>query len=248
MVKAGEAVQTEEQARLLGRRLQAEYVLIGSFNQIGNSISLDARLVNTSGQKKTELIFAEERGPENLAAVANTVVQHMLVSLLAKAVVAEVQIRGNDRIEPDAIKLNVRSKKGEVLRPEQVAEDIKAIYKMGFFEKVNADVSDSPAGKVLVFVVVENPTIQEVNITGNKKIKEKDILAAISTRPYSVVQKNLIAEDVQKIIKLYHQKGYLQCRCQILYRLSQGSPKSGRCLRYQREQQGLHKENQLHRQ
>jgi len=208
VVKPNEAVQTEEQARVLGRRLQAEFVLIGSFNQIGNTISLDAKLIDTSGQKKTEIFFAEERGPENLAAATNAIVQRMTVNLLAKAVIAEVQIRGNERIEPEAIKLNIKSKKGEVLRPEQVAEDIKAVYKMGFFETVDAQVSDTPAGKVLVFVVVENPTIQEVHISGNKRIKEKDILAAISTRPYSVVQKNLIAEDVQKIVKLYHQKGY----------------------------------------
>ncbi len=182
--------------------------LMGSFNQIGNSISLDAKLVDVSGQKKTEIIFAEEKGMENLAAATNTIVQRMAVHLLAKAVIAEVQVRGNERIEPEAIKLNIKSKKGEVLRPEQVAEDIKAIYKMGFFEKVDAEVSDTPAGKVLIFAVVENPTIQEVHVAGNKKIKEKDVLAAISTRPYTVVQKNVLAEDVQKIIKLYHQKGY----------------------------------------
>ena len=208
VVKPGEAVQTDEQARQLGRKLQAEFVLIGSLNQIGNSISLDAKLVDTSGQKKTEIFYAEEKGPENLASAINAIVQRMMVNLLAKAVIADVQIRGNDRIEPDAIRLNIKSKKGEVLRPEQVADDIKSVYKMGFFETVNAEVSDTPAGKVLIFVVVENPTIQEVHIAGNKKIKEKDILATISTRPYSVVQKNLIAEDVQKIIKLYHQKGY----------------------------------------
>ena len=208
VVRPGESIQNDEQARALGRRLQAEYVLYGSFNQIGNSISLDARLVDATGRKKTEIIFAEEKGMENLAAAANTVVQRMAVQLLAKAVIAEVQVRGNDRIEPEAIKLNIKSKKGEVLKPEQVAEDIKAVYKMGFFEKVEAETADTPAGKVLVFVVQENPTIQEVTITGNKKIKEKDVLAAISTRPFSVVQQNVVAEDVQKIIKLYHQKGY----------------------------------------
>ncbi len=208
VVRPGESVHNEEQARALGRRLQAEYVLFGSFNQIGNSISLDAKLVDATGRKPTELIFAEEKGMENLAAAANTVVQRAAVHLLAKAVIAEVQVRGNERIEPEAIKLNVKSKKGEVLRPNQVAEDIKAIYKMGFFEKVEAETADSPAGKVLIFVVRENPTIEEVTITGNKKIKEKDVLAGISTRPFAVVQKNIVAEDVQKIIKLYHQKGY----------------------------------------
>ncbi len=124
-MRPGESIQNDEQARALGRRLQADYVLFGSFNQIGNSISLDARLVDVTGRKNTEIIFAEEKGMENLAAAANTVVQRMAVHLLAKAVIAEVQVRGNERIEPEAIKLNIKSKKGEVLRPEQVAEDIK---------------------------------------------------------------------------------------------------------------------------
>lgn len=212
LLRAGESVQNEEQARGLGRRVQADYSLMGSFNQIGNAISLDARLVHVGGQKPTEIVFAEERGLESLAAATNTVVQRLCVHLLAKAVIAEVQVRGNERIEPDAIKLNVKSKKGEILRPEQVAEDIKTIYKMGLFEKVDAEVSDTPAGKVLTFVVQENPTIQEVQIKGNKEIKEKDILAAIATRPFSVVQRNIISEDVQKIIKLYHQKGYFNAQ------------------------------------
>lgn len=208
LVRPGEAVQSEEQGRALGRRLQADYVILGSFNQIGNAVSLDAKLVNVAAQKPTEIAFAEERGLENLAAATNTIVQRFSIQLMAKAVIAEVQVRGNERIEADAIKLNVRSKKGDILKTEQVAEDIRTIYKMGFFEKVDAEVNDTPAGKVLTFVVQENPTIQEVIVKGNKKIKEKDILAAISTRPFTVVQRNVINEDVQKIIKLYHQKGY----------------------------------------
>ena len=111
-----------------------------------------------------------------------------------------------------------------------MADDIKAVYKMGFFENVDADVSDTPAGKVLAFVVQENPTIQEVHITGNKKIKEKDILAAISTRPYSVVQKNVIAEDVQKIVKVYHQKGYFNADVKSSIDFPKGSPESCRHL------------------
>ncbi len=87
-------------------------------------------------------------------------------------------------------------------------DDIRSVYKMGFFEKVEADVQDTAAGKLLTFVVQENPSIQEVRIAGNKKIKEKDILAAIVTKPYAILQQNVINEDVQKIVKLYHQKGY----------------------------------------
>ena len=208
VVKPRDAVQTVEQGRSYGHRLQADYVVIGSINVIGDSVSLDAKLVDVSGRKKTEPLFAEERGLENLASTTKSLIQQMTVHVLAKAVIADVQVRGNDRIEAEAIKANVKSKKGEVLNREQVSEDIKAVYKMGYFEKVEVEMADGPGGKILTFVVEENPTIAEVKPRGNKKIKEKDIMAAITTKSYMVLQKNVVAEDVQKIIKLYHQKGY----------------------------------------
>ena len=152
--------------------------------------------------------MAEEKGAENLASAVGKIVQQMSVQVLSKALIADVKIKGNDRIEVEAIKGNVKSKKGELLKPEQVSEDIRAIFKMGYFEKVDAEVADTPTGKVLTFIVQENPTVQEVKFVGNKKIKEKDLLAAIVTKPYSILQASVVSDDVQKILKLYQQKGY----------------------------------------
>jgi len=205
---AGGPVSTEEQARSIGSRLGAAYAVFGSFNQIGNTISIDATLVDVSGAKKPVVLLAEEKGAENLALAVGKIVQQMSVHVLSKTLIADVKVKGNDRIEAEAIKREVKSKKGELLKPEQVSEDIRAVYKMGFFEKVDAEVADSPAGKILTFVVQENPIVQEVKVSGQKKIKEKDILAAIVTKPYSILQRNVVSDDVQKILKLYQQKGY----------------------------------------
>jgi outer membrane protein insertion porin family len=205
---AGAPVGTEEQARSIGSKLGAAYAVFGSFNQIGNAISMDATLVDVSGRKKAVVLLAEEKGAENLASAVGKIVQQMSVHVLSKALISDVKIKGNDRIESEAIKSNVKSKKGELLKPEQVSEDIRSIYKMGYFEKVDAEVADTPAGKILTFVVQENPTVQEVKLNGNKKIKEKDIMAAIVTKPYSILQRNVVSDDVQKILKLYQQKGY----------------------------------------
>ncbi len=205
---SGGPVSSEEQARSIGSRLGAAYTVFGSFNQIGNSISIDATLVDVSGRKKPVVLLAEEKGAENLALAVGKIVQQMSIHVLSKALIADVKVRGNDRIEAEAIKREVKSKKGEILKPEQVSEDIRAIYKMGFFEKVDAEVGDSPAGKVLTFVVQENPIVQEVKVSGQKKIKEKDILAAIVTKAYAILQRNVVSDDVQKILKLYQQKGY----------------------------------------
>ncbi len=206
--KAGGAVTNESQARSIGERLRAQYAVIGSFNQIGSTISVDAKLVDLTGGKKTESLYAEEKGAENLAAVTKAIVVQITGRVASKGVIADVEVKGNDRIEAEAIKLNIKSAKGDALRQDQVSEDIKSIYKMGYFEKVDAEIKDSPAGKVLVFTVEENPTIQELRITGNKKIKEKDIVAAISTKAFAVLQRNVVNDDVQKILKLYQQKGY----------------------------------------
>lgn len=209
---AGGAVHSEEQARSVGNKLGAAYALFGSFNQVGNSISLDVKLVDVSGKKKATVLFAEEKGMENLPSAIGKIVQQMGVQVLSKAVIEDVKVRGNDRIEADAIKGNVKSKKGEVLRPATVSDDIRSIFKMGYFEKVDAEVTDSPGGKVLTFIVQENPSVQEVKLNGHKKIKEKDILAAIATKSYTVLQRNVVSEDVQKIQKLYQQKGYFNAQ------------------------------------
>ncbi len=201
-------VQSEGQARSVAARLNAQYAVFGSFNQIGNSISLDAKVVDVLGTKRTQNLFIEQTGAENLASATKTLVQQMSVHVAAKGVIGEIQVRGNDRIEAEAIKLNIKSKQGDVLRPDVVSEDIKSIYKMGYFEKVDATMTDGPAGKTLTFVVQENPTVAEVKVSGNNKIKDKDILAAISTRTFSLLSGSQVNDDAQKILKLYQQKGY----------------------------------------
>lgn len=201
-------VQSESQARAAAARLNARYAVFGSFNQVGNIISLDAKLVDVLGERSTQNLYAEQTGVENLASATKDLLQQMSVHVSAKGVIGDIQVRGNDRIEAEAIKLNIKSKKGEALRSDWVSEDIRTIYKMGYFEKVDAEVSEGPAGKVLTFVVQENPTVTEVKVSGNKKIKEKDILAAISTKPFTLLSRSQVNDDVQKILRLYQQKGY----------------------------------------
>ena len=202
------AVASDAQARTLGRRAAVQFVIYGALSQVGEQISADAKLVDVSGDKPTRPLYSEQRGTENLAAAGQELVQQALVHLLSKAVIADVKVRGNDRIEVDAILVAIESKKGDVLRPKTVQEDIKKIYQMGYFEAVNADVSDGPNGKILTFEVREQPSVIEVKITGNKKIKEKDILAAITTKAFTVLQKNVVNDDVQRILRLYHEKAY----------------------------------------
>jgi TolB-like protein len=57
---------TEEVAREAGIRLKADYVVLGSITKIAEFISLDARLIGTTGQKPASGAFAQTKGLDQL--------------------------------------------------------------------------------------------------------------------------------------------------------------------------------------
>jgi len=52
----------EIQAQILGAKLQADYVLFGSLTIFGNSISMDAKMVDVSGERQTLSFFNQAEG------------------------------------------------------------------------------------------------------------------------------------------------------------------------------------------
>src|SRR5579859_7613248 len=78
------------------------------------------------------------------------------------AVIAEIRIQGNQRVESDAVKIHISSRAGQPLNSTVVNQDVKAIYKMGFFDRVSADVEHQAGGDVLTFIVQERPLITDV--------------------------------------------------------------------------------------
>lgn len=52
----------EIQAQILGAKLQADYVLFGSLTIFGNSVSMDAKMIDVSGQRQTLSFFNQAEG------------------------------------------------------------------------------------------------------------------------------------------------------------------------------------------
>src|ERR1017187_418649 len=48
--------------------------------------------------------------------------------------VVKLQFRGNRKVEDDAIKVNLKTTPGVTLTQETVRDDVRAIWKMGYFE------------------------------------------------------------------------------------------------------------------
>jgi outer membrane protein insertion porin family len=78
--------------------------------------------------------------------------------------IEKVTIDGNIRVEEDAIRVHLQSQVGKEFDRATLDKDIRAVYGMGFFDQVNADVTQVGKGVNVTFKVKERPLVRAVSI------------------------------------------------------------------------------------
>jgi outer membrane protein insertion porin family len=124
--------------------------------------------------------------------------------------IARVGIEGNLRVEEDAIRVHLRSQPGQPYDKEAIDRDIRAVYAMGFFDQVDADVTPVADHRVdVVFRVKERPLVRNVKVEGTKKIKREEVEGALKIRAHTILDPEKARQGVEAAKKLYVEKGYL---------------------------------------
>lgn len=126
-----------------------------------------------------------------------------------KVVLKQVKIAGNLRVEEDGIRLHIKNRPGDLFDRAVVEQDVKAIYRMGFFEDVQAEIS--PDG-VLTYTVKEKPYVREVKIQGNSQIGRDKVETALGITPRTILDHGKVTEGVDKVRKLYNEQGYVSAK------------------------------------
>ncbi|WP_407931692.1 outer membrane protein assembly factor BamA [Geomonas diazotrophica] len=122
--------------------------------------------------------------------------------------IVAVKISGNHRIETAAILQAVRLKGGDVVTPDKVDADIRAIYKLGHFTDVKVQSEAKDGGVVIEYVVTEKPIVREVKIEGAKELSTDKVREAIEIKPNTVFSAKDLQKSVKKVKKLYSDEGY----------------------------------------
>ena len=123
-----------------------------------------------------------------------------------KVALREVKISGNLRVEDDGIRLHLKSRAGEPFNSAVVEQDVKAIYRMGFFDDVQAELS--PDG-VLTYAVKEKPYVRELRVQGAAQVSREKVETALGISPRTILDRAKVAEGVDKVRKLYNDQGYV---------------------------------------
>jgi outer membrane protein insertion porin family len=123
--------------------------------------------------------------------------------------VEAIDVRGATRVTPDAIRKVMSTQVGQELDLEKVRQDVKAIYKMGYFRDVTFDTEEVPGGYRLTVIVSEKPIVGAVLIEGNKDVDTADLRAVLTVKERSLYQEEKVKESVNKLKEVCQNKGFI---------------------------------------
>ena len=207
--KALEGKRIDEKFALnVGKNSGANYVIMGSLSAFGEQISVDARVIDVKEGKVLHTVFAQGKGTAGISTISAQLRTSILLKIAADMRIAKIEFKGNRKIESSALSQVIKSAKGNLFSEAEITSDIKAIYKMGYFDDVAVDVTNSPEGKIIAFILKEKALISEIRIKGNKAIEKSEIEGVLTFKVQQVLNPEKIVASTDKIKALYDNKGY----------------------------------------
>ncbi|TMA94902.1 MAG: outer membrane protein assembly factor BamA [Deltaproteobacteria bacterium] len=151
------------------------------------------------------------------AVVVGVVVTATPLAAQGERSIARVSIAGNLRVEEDAIRVHLRSQPGQPFDQETLDRDVRAVYAMGFFDQVDADLEPVERNQVVItFRVKERPLVRTIKVEGAKKVKREEVESALKVRPHTILDPEKARQGLEAAKKLYVEKSYLDA--EITYR------------------------------
>lgn len=121
----------------------------------------------------------------------------------------QIRFRGNRKVEDDAILVQLASKTGSVLDASKLRDDVRSLWKLGFFSDIHVEAEvEASGGLALTFVVREKPSIRKVFVAGNSELELSKINEVIDLELDAIVDIAKVKKNREKIVDLYVQKGF----------------------------------------
>ncbi|HCU67926.1 MAG TPA: outer membrane protein assembly factor BamA [Desulfomicrobium sp.] len=204
----------------------AGHAVYGSFSQVGESISLDTRLVEAYGVAEPKPFFVVKEGIINILPAIDETAAKIKLGMEQKDRIAAIDVRGNEILDDDVVLMRLKIQPGDAYDPKTVNAELKSLYDLGYFDDIEISMEESSEGKRLIITVKEKPLIQAISVQGAQELDADDLLAAIATKTGAVLNPRVLADDMGKIRELYRKDGFYNAK--VSYALEQADAKRAR--------------------
>lgn len=126
--------------------------------------------------------------------------------------IVDIVVLGTQNVSPEVVYGAIGSRAGELLDQDRVRQDVEQILATGLFADVVVRLQSTEDGVQLIFVVVENPVVRRVEITGNTVVPTEELRAALGVREGTVLNTVDLRAGARAVEKLYQDRGYLLVR------------------------------------
>lgn len=139
-------------------------------------------------------------------------------------IIDAVKFEGLTSLDAGVLESAIRLSSGVVLTEAElkniIRDDIRRIYRLGYFDRVDAYQERTEPGHInIVFVVEERAKVKEVVFEGRKKIKKKTLDEVVKVKEGDRLSFSRLSADVAAIKKVYFEKGYRFA--EVTYRLDE---------------------------
>ncbi len=135
---------------------------------------------------------------------------------LSNRPITDVRVEGLKLVPEQLVWNQVRVTKGSPYEASRVEQDIVRLTHLGRFDSVTAKVEPQQDGSVaIVYVVVEQTLLADVQVVGNKKLTDQELLGYVLLRAGDAIDRFLIDQGKQKIKDAYEDKGYFLAEVEV---------------------------------
>ncbi len=119
--------------------------------------------------------------------------------------VEKIEITGNQRVDIETIISYSNLEIGDEYSNEIGNDVLKRLFDTNLFSNIEIFFDKN----TLIISVAENPTINLVKFSGNKKIADTDLLVEIQLKERTVYSRSKVKNDIERMLSLYQRAGRL---------------------------------------
>lgn len=123
--------------------------------------------------------------------------------------ITAIEIKGNEAIPTEEILNVIESKVGQKIENQQLQADIQAIYDLGFFYNIRIGVENYLSGVKLIFEIIENPKISDIELKGTDVISTEILRELMEVKSGQLLNSKTLDKDLRAIEEYYRNQGLL---------------------------------------
>lgn len=184
--------------------------------KVGDSLSVYFEAAESGGYRVTSARYVSGEAPQNIfpgetadnKAEAGSGADESENAQNAEAdlpKVVSIEVEGNKTVSSAEVLQIISTRIGDPLLEPRIRRDMQAIYDSGYYTDVRLDTRYTSDGVRIIFRVLENPVVDEIEIVGNNIVETDKLRSLMQMETGKVLNTRVLQNDLQAINKYYNE-------------------------------------------